>query len=401
MPTLDHAAFRRTRNFAALDGVRGLMVVWVLLHHCEPSRLGLQFLRQRADFAVDVFFALSGFLVTTQLLRAPSAPLGQRLGGFYARRWLRIAPLYCAAILVYLAAVHAFGQPAAAAEYDAMVPSLLGYWFDWKLAFAGDVRPQFVQAWTLSVEEKFWLLWPLAVLLWPRRVGRIAALGIAAVALWRAVVASGGASEARLCYSFDLRLDGMLWGALLAALAHSERWYPLVRRMGHGRAFALLLAGLVACGCLLPNADPWRYVAVPALATALVAGLVVRPDLRGTSLLRSRMLRATGAVSYGVYVLHPLCLQVAQRVCGGRPGAPVDGLFEFALGAPLSFAVAWASYRWFEGPFLRLRSRWRSAPVGGGANDAEVPASPDPSADPAARSRRKRRSVAAGDRNCE
>lgn len=364
----DHQQFRATHTFAALDGIRGAMVLWVVLFHCEPSRLGLQFLRCHGDLAVDVFFALSGFLITTLLLREPPAPLAAQVGRFYARRSLRIFPLYYAGVLLYWVAVHAFGRPEAVEQYREFLPSLLGYWSDWKLAFADGFTPQFVQAWSLAVEEKFYLGWPLLVLVWPRATLRIAVVGIAIVVGWRALLLHGGVAEARLYHAFELRLDALLWGACAAALAHDQRGYAWVRRAAHPAVFWPAVLAMVAVALGSTNADGWRYVAAPLSATVLIVGVVVRPTLAGTRWLQAKWLRGVGTVSYGIYIVHPLCLQVGQRLCGGRPGAPVDGLWEFAIGAPLSIAAAAASWRWFERPFLRLKERFRSgsAPVPAG-----------------------------------
>ncbi|MGE3173725.1 MAG: acyltransferase family protein [Planctomycetota bacterium] len=353
--------YQRTRTFAALDGVRALAVLWVLAFHCAPSTLGLQFLRHHGDLGVDVFFVLSGFLITTLLLREPPAPLGAQLGRFYMRRSLRIFPLYYGAVLLYWGAAHVARSDGSVAEYQRFLPSLLLYWSDWYLAFRPDAHPPFVQAWSLAVEEKFYLLWPFAVLLWPRHALRLAAVGILAVIGWRAVVAAGGATEARLYYPFELRLDALLWGAVLAALLHGERGFAAVRHAARPAVFWTAALGLAATALWSTNAEPWRYVAVPLVTAVLLAGVVLRPSMPGAGLLRLAPLQFVGRVSYGVYVLHPLCISAAQRVVQ-KLGLPDDGLFEFALGAPLSVAAAWVSFRWFEQPFLRLKERFRTAP---------------------------------------
>jgi peptidoglycan/LPS O-acetylase OafA/YrhL len=359
LAALDHDQFRATRTFALLDGVRALAVLWVVAYHCEPSRLGLDFVARHGDLGVDVFFVLSGFLITTLLLRGPLAPARVQLGRFWVRRALRIFPLYYAAVLLYWLAARVGAREDSAAEFAAFVPSLLGYWSDWYLAHEGSAQPPFVHAWSLAVEEKFYLLWPVAVLLWPRATPWLCLLGIGAAIVWRSGLAAAGVGEARLYYPFELRIDALLWGSLLASMLHAKATYAWAAAAARPAVFWSALAALLATAAISSNADVWRYTVVPVASAVLIAGVVVRPSMPAAALLGQRWVRHVGVVSYGIYVLHPLCLHAVQRGLGGGAGARLDGLFEFALGAPLAVLVASASFAWFERPFLRLKDRFR------------------------------------------
>lgn len=365
---LDFASYQETRTFTALDGMRAFAVLWVVAFHCEPSNwdlqsIGLQWIRLQwigghGDFGVDVFFVLSGFLITTLLLREPPAPIQKQLGRFYMRRTLRIFPLYYAAVLLYWGASQFARDPESAAAYVDFLPSLCLYWSDYYLAFRPEAHPQFVHAWSLAVEEKFYLLWPLVVLFWPRATLRTAVAGVIAIVVWRAVVAGEGVSEARLYYAFELRLDALLWGAALAALMHRERTYRWVRKLARPTVFWTAFAGLMVTAAVSTNGDQWRYLAVPVCSAVLLAGVVVQPAMAGTSILHNRALRYVGKVSYGIYVLHLLVLSLVLRLMN-RFGLE-DGLVQFVIGAPLSVLVAGIAFRWFEMPFLRWKQRFRS-----------------------------------------
>jgi len=166
---LTHQQYRLTRRFPALDGLRGLAVLTVVLYHCPRLGLpGVQQLQLAGDAGVDVFFVLSGFLITMLLLRDrddPAQRISMSLWQFYIKRVLRIMPLYWLAIVLYWVAVQLSPDAPAAAKYDAALPYLMTGTIDAWLGWADAPFPAFGIAWSLGVEEKFYLLWPLVVLL--------------------------------------------------------------------------------------------------------------------------------------------------------------------------------------------------------------------------------------------
>lgn len=374
-PREEHAAYLSTRTFVNLDGVRALAVLAVVLYHFDPLQTAwLRTIQGLGFFGVDVFFVLSGFLITTLLLREPPRPLGRILGDFYMRRALRIFPLYYAGVLLY-APVALQRSSESWATYREFLPSLLLYWSDWYLGFRPLPFPEFGHAWSLAVEEKFYLLWPLAVLLWHRRLGAaIAAAAIVAVTAWRAHVAGAMADgpllEARLWYSFELRFDTLMWGCLLAHLLHHEgTWRRVVAVAHRGPVQCVTLAAAIGVMALAHAADAragwlqWRYALMPPLVALLLAALVTQPLARRWSWLQWRPLAFVGRISYGVYVLHPLALSVVSLVLRHAPlsadlrtAAPLRG----ALYLAGTLALCAASYRWFESPLLRLKRHFRS-----------------------------------------
>ncbi|MBL9077786.1 MAG: acyltransferase [Planctomycetes bacterium] len=373
-PLLDHAEFRATRTFAALDGIRALSVLAVVLYHFEPLPWApLRTLQHAGFFGVDVFFVLSGFLITTLLLREPPRPVGTALWHFYARRTLRIFPLFYVACALYAGAAWLRGGEPWLHYRDYLLP-LLFYWSDVRLALQPEPFPWFGHAWSLAVEEKFYLLWPFVALAWRRAHGRAFALAtIAAVTVWRAWLALGQddshALRARLWYAFDLRIDTLMWGCVLAYALHDERRYE--RLVGWLRrpwlpVLALALAIALAVDTVL-HANTGlrlcvRYTLAPPLLALALAAAVVAPGTAALRWLQWRPLAWVGAISYGVYVLHPLAgfaVNAAARRLFADTEATLPLLLRLVAYVALAMAISGASFRWFEAPLLRLKARFR------------------------------------------
>ncbi|MBV8782538.1 MAG: acyltransferase [Phycisphaerae bacterium] len=152
-----HDRYLKTRYFAALDGLRCLSILWVIGFH---AHLGNSILFRRGDWGVGLFFAISGFLITTLLLREKSGKGEISLKDFYARRTLRIFPLYYAAISLYTLLVFKLERGPERSEYFHHLPFFLTYTGNWFVdRFAAD-RVIFAFSWTLATEEQFYLIWP-------------------------------------------------------------------------------------------------------------------------------------------------------------------------------------------------------------------------------------------------
>ncbi len=336
---MSHSPAPRLGYVPALDGLRGIAVLAVMLYHLYLP------LPQGGYLGVDIFFVISGFLITGLLLEEWRASGRLDLPRFIARRALRLLPAL-AALLVVAAPFVAWPYVAGALLYATNYLAALG-----RLSYMGS---PLAHLWSLAIEEQFYLLWP-AVLglllrrLRPRALPVAIAIAIAAIAAWRAHLA-GFASWERLHLATDTRADALLVGCLAAALA--PHLAPLARRPA-ARALAGLSATALGLALLLvPRQwhplDEWGLLAL-ALASAVVVLWVARPGAGGP--LRWRPLVATGRISYGLYLWHwPVYL--ALDACGlGHP------LCKLGLAA----LVAVASYRYLEAPCLRLKERFRVA----------------------------------------
>jgi peptidoglycan/LPS O-acetylase OafA/YrhL len=375
-----------------LDGLRALAILCVILWHAQrvldypPGRLGvLRPLVLSGWAGVDLFFALSGFLITRLLLeeerRSKDADGRARfnLGRFYVRRALRILPPYYFVFLLNLlllsrlAAVPSasWAWPETGGSAIFAVASLLAFFSNYATPTGAGLA--YVVTWSLCVEEHFYLLWPSA-LRWIRRPGTrlwVAGLVCLLLPLWRWRAAAAG-NLVQIHTLSHFRIDSILWGAATALgfawIAH-RRWL----RWGALGASALAAAVLVARKDLgfAPFPTPLGAglgLTLLALASAaLVAQVAAAPESLLVRMLEWPPLRGVGRVSYGMYLLHfqaiDLGWAIAPRWLIRYPSSLRFACFA-ALFSLLSFALASLMHFLLERPALRLKERY-AAPSGG------------------------------------
>ncbi len=381
-------ALQDGQHVAALDGLRGVAILFVMcFHYVSATGYGADAFVTRkivsiADCmwsGVDLFFVLSGFLITGILLRAKDTPGYFR--NFYMRRVLRIFPLYYGALVVIFVVVpHVVTAvtPGVQRIYDAQ---------GWLWAYSEDVAiavhnedffdPDCLWVghfWSLAVEEHFYLVWPLVVFACSRRalIGTSLGLIVAAPIVRFAMLAIH--MDPAAVYTLTLsRTDELAFGGLLAAMAQ-RRTYDELARLARWCSIGSVTY-LVAAVLLLRKPLFWgHWTALGFGFSALAAGsgaLVVfalAPRPNGLQrILETRVLRAFGKYSYGAYVLHtpmqPLYLHLfppgslGSLASGlGHTGSRLFGLLGFAgLGMAITMLLAMVSFYAYERPFLKLK----------------------------------------------
>lgn len=313
-----------------LDGLRAVAAIAVVFDHAWIPYF------DGGGLGVDLFFALSGFLITGLLVDEWERRGSVDLRRFWIRRALRLLPA-----MVALVAACAVLAPAIPGTSSGIVPTLL-YFTNWTRAFSGDVGA-LGHTWSLAIEEQFYIVWPVVLLALLAFTGRRGALRLTigaavAVTLIREV-AAGRLPLERIYNGTDFRLDGLLYGCALAL------WGGRARARIVPIAGGALLVGLFVARIFFGL--PWLERTGIALGTcAVIAGIHLTP--KALAVLSAGPLRWIGRRSYGVYLWHyPLCLLLAKE---GDPGSIV-------LAVSSTFVVAAASYRWLEVPFLRLKDR--------------------------------------------
>ncbi len=322
---------------------------------------------------VDIFFVLSGFLITT-LLADEWARTGRiSLGSFYARRALRLIPalvgLVVACDLAVMVIARFYWQeafvPVVFGMAYASVAALL-YMTNW-VAASGQTLWILGHTWSLSIEEQFYLVWPLcllALLRWVRHRGAILALlllGIGASLLLKVAFVLAGAPLLRILFGLDTRFDELLIGCVVGVLASWGLLGGSRRPSGRLSAAVSVVAALILAS-LLWRAG-WRepamlgggMTAAAAAAGVLIADMTARPEGWIASALGRQPLVGIGRISYGLYLWHfPLVYGCgALAVDGTPPNYP-----RAALAIGLTFVIAGASYRWIEKPMLRIKRRF-------------------------------------------
>jgi peptidoglycan/LPS O-acetylase OafA/YrhL len=356
-----HGQFRAQSTFASLDGLRGLSILAVIWHHAIDQRSPLieAFPPGRFGFlGVDLFFVISGFLIVTLLLRERDRNGAISLRNFYVRRSLRIFPLYYALIAVF-AAWYFFRTDPKALQFKEALPYLVTYTTNWF-----PVAGMFAITWSLSAEEQFYLVWPsierfarryaLAVLLLLLVASQVIHFGWADPILERLL----GWQSTEPAMLRETTFTPILLGVLLAYTLHNRASFDLVSRMlGHAYAAPLALAWLTVVLFSLPDdIRGWGRLNVHLAMMALVATAVIREDHGMARFYGSRPLVLVGVVSYGLYLLHHIGIAIADQVLAAS-GYQHD-LMRLVLGFLVSLALAAASYRFFETPFLSLKKRF-------------------------------------------
>jgi peptidoglycan/LPS O-acetylase OafA/YrhL len=343
-----------------IEGLRAVAVVTVVVSHAGLALPG-------GYVGVDVFFVISGFLITRQLVDELDARGRVNLAKFYARRCRRILPAATLVLLVTLLACWRWLSPLRIppVTLDAVLAAVSGV--NWRLGasgtdyFASTAPPSpFQHYWSLSVEEQFYLVWPLllvvAALLLGRAVGRVRAV----VAVLVAVIVGSFALSVLLTataapiayFGSHTRAWELALGALVAVTAH--RW----ARLPAPAAAALTWLGLglvVAAVVVFTDALPYpgSLAAVPVVGTALViAGGCAAPRAGAETVLRLWPMQLAGRYSYSWYLWHWPLLLLLPVALGREEGTALDpalGLVAVAV----SFALAAATHHLVEEPFRR------------------------------------------------
>jgi len=376
-----------------LDGLRALAVIAVLLYHADLVWMPGGFL------GVEVFFVISGYLITALLLAEWRQRGTVDLKNFWLRRARRLLPALYVLLVVMLAFAVVF-LPGEVAGLRGDVLAAFGYVTNWYLIFGQESyfesvgRPSLLQhLWSLAVEEQFYLIWPPvlalglsigATRLRRRRMLTFALVGAATSAVAMALLYVPGVDPSRIYYGTDTRATGLLCGAALAFLwSPGEKYRPSEARhhrlelVGRGRFrrrwgwTAPLLCdviGIAALGALvwfclhLGEFGPLLYrggfALVGLASTAAILAIVHPYSFIGSRLLGSAPLRWIGVRSYGIYLWHWPVFMVT------RPDLDVgfDGLPLLALRLSATVVLADLSYRYVETPIRRgaLGRAWRT-----------------------------------------
>lgn len=369
-------------RFAGLDGLRAIAVGAVLLFHLTPGALPGGYI------GVDLFFVISGFLITALLLQERERSGRIDLAAFWRRRARRLLPALGVLLLVCCSAAWVIGGDVLVG-LGRQVLGALTFSSNWQgvtgaHSYFDETSPElFRNLWSLAVEEQFYLLWPLAVfglLLFPRRGWRLAAVAAvaAASALAMAAMFVPGDDATRVYYGTDTHSFGLSIGALLAFA--TARWPRSALGWARSARFFVpivalpAIAGLVLAIAFLPADGPVAFqgglAAVSVLAAIAIAGSIVPGSLVGRA-LDAKPIAWIGERSYGLYLWH---WPVFVLVVAALPSWPRSGASGWALGGialVVTVAAASVSYRFVEQPIRRIGLRatishwfgaWRLSP---------------------------------------
>ncbi len=338
---------------------------WAMNHAADIGPAVGRAIRGNGWVGVQLFFILSGFLITTLLLREEARFGRVDVRAFWVRRILRIWPLYYLVVALVFFVIPALdgrlGDPDHAAMVRRHLPWFLAFLGNWSMIVLGPIPDDRVTIlWSVCAEEQFYVIAPLIVALVGRRWRLVViGLGMALAVGVRAWVASRGMGRLAISYNTLAHLDTMLSGVALAVVL--DRFPPGPRAARAARVWGwIVLAAIVwlmnrgELGHETFARKTWDYLAI--WATGL--GVVLYPMLRRGVVSRALTLAAVvwlGRISYGLYMYHEVALGVFR---GGTALTTAGSIAALAA----TVAMASASYYGFERYFLRLKRRWTRVP---------------------------------------
>lgn len=348
----------------ALDGLRALAILLVIPYNWHWGVAA-------GYLGVDVFFVLSGFLITSLLLEEHHATGRIDLPAFWARRALRLLP----ALLLLLTALLLMSPSARANPLGPLL--VLFYVGNWALALTDhgyEILGGLAHTWSLSVEEQFYLIWPPILLVLLRRgasvraLAQVAGVGVVLSFLLKWGLSVAGAPPLRIYTGTDTRADALLIGCLLALLARiPSRPIQGALRVPSWAGWLALVA-LVSVAAVIGPSDtsPWMqrggFTLAALVAATVLAHIVASPGGAMARLFSAQPLVWTGRVSYGLYLWHPLVGAFSGDDRFGVHPALAVGLQVIALIGAVLFS--WLA---IERPALRLKRRWSRAGSSGRA----------------------------------
>ncbi|WP_166789051.1 acyltransferase [Cryobacterium sp. TMT1-21] len=330
--------FMRVRYWPQLDGLRTISIFLVLVVHMGDS----WWIPYNGALAVVLFFVISGYLITSLLIREERRNNRVSLKAFYIRRLFRIAPLYYVALAITTILAAGFGLGAGSDGFLNRLPLLAT--FNGDLAATGT----FVHSWSIGVEEKFYILWPIVgfASIWLRNHRGL-------LLTWLLPIVAIAAYIPKTAYIGVY--TGVIAGCLVAVALHNPRGFAVIAKFSN-RTVSTLFIAIAIMAFIIDFELPASGLAhVPfAVATALSFPGIVLGNGWVAPVLTWRPLVFIGTRTYGIYLFHPLCIDVVSLVIPAGQGEGGPSLFRLAAAGLLSYCVAEILSRILEQPMIGL-----------------------------------------------
>jgi peptidoglycan/LPS O-acetylase OafA/YrhL len=342
-----------SHHIPALDGLRGFAVLAVLFFHSGlPGTRG-------GFIGVDIFFVLSGFLITSLLIKEYGSNHRISFRNFYIRRALRLLPaLFTCLLFGWLYSTCFESKDEKVATLKGLVGALT-YTTNWIRAYGGDnALGLFDHTWSLSIEEQFYLIWPVLFVFFFVRIEKTKAIGtlgviILGVVLLRIAGLQNGWTIQRLYNGSDTHCDGILSGCLLALIISRREISFSLKAM---KTIAWIAAGILL---LLSSRAYWEsgwmysmgFLTVDICTCMVILNSVFSPQNSISRLLAWKPLNSGGKISYGIYLYHFPVFRIVHEQMG-------EGFLQTFLKFIISILIAYLSFAFIERPFLSLKKRF-------------------------------------------
>jgi peptidoglycan/LPS O-acetylase OafA/YrhL len=349
-----YAAYKQQRYFPSLDGVRAVAVILVFIAHIGYRK----FWGSIGGDGVTMFFVLSGYLITTLALREEERTGRLSLSSFYIRRLFRIYPVYFAILALYCVLIFWLGfVPERRGLFEHQLPYyLFGFPEHGFFDITGGIEsgPPYAGAWSIGIEEKFYLVWPLVGFVLLRGIfkARLAVCFGAAVVF---ALAPAIAGFGKYVFSYEF----ITLGVVIALLLHHPRWFERLAPLGRPPVVLGLFGLLLAYWIVLPEAGddvnaPLKLIEGVVITFAMVG--VVLSSGRETGFLRSGPMVLLGRISYVFYLTHNFALNLVEKTPLGNDGI-LWSIADVLVAFPLAVLIAWVIHVTFEKPLVRVGHR--------------------------------------------
>ncbi|RYZ28792.1 MAG: acyltransferase [Chitinophagaceae bacterium] len=348
------------RYIPALDGIRGVAIISVMFFHSSVWNL------QGGFLGVDIFFVLSGFLISSLILKEFGEVGTINFRNFYIRRVLRLMPAMLVVLFGLWLAIFVFGNKfgtTPAIMFSSTIYTLF-YSANWVITFGLAPWPAaIVHFWSLAIEEQFYLLWPIVFFLLLKQKVKPINIVISILVLvlilmaWRIFLWTAQHNFARVYFSTDTRLNSLFIGCLLAIVASNDLIPKSIKNYS-ALILVMSVCVLVPCFFYMNNGSGFTYFFGFEIAAVLTAGMIVGV-LYGQNLftrfLEQKVLIWFGKLSYGIYLWHGVLFYFFEKIdFPFKEYKPV--LFIFQMG--FSLLAACFSYYFVEKYFLQFKSRF-------------------------------------------
>ncbi len=353
------------RHFPVLDGLRGIAVLIVIVYHLEWLIPSLHPFVKGGFLGVDIFFVLSGFLITSILIKEHGQTNSIDLKAFYIRRCLRLIP----AFWLFLIVLYLFGNQLLTLTQAKIIFGdenflfAFFYLMNWHSA-SGIAGGNLNHTWSLAIEEQFYIIWSLALFKAfaesrsRKQIVTGTCIFVAILISQRGIRAFLGADIDILYYSTDTRIDALLIGCI-ASMVFS--WQLVSPDFFRSRAFArityIALIAAVSILMVFSHEDSLLYCGPISIFSASIATLILwfvtRQDTFVHKILEFQPLKWTGQISYGLYLWHYVFFEFAKKTF-------VPGYTQVFMGLLLGFTAASLSFYLLEKPILSIKNKMKT-----------------------------------------
>lgn len=359
----EYQDFINRKYFGSLNGIRAISAIVVIQIHSLlewPSSFPKIF--NQGYLGVDTFFAISGFLIVTLLMRERAKFTSIDLKAFYVRRTLRIFPIYYAVIFLGFLLYFAISpwKPNGLAFYKDTFPVLLSYTQNIFIVNLG----MYFHCWSLAMEEQFYLVWPAIEKYFNIYLRWAALLSVLFVSQlfnfgyfkdW--LIDIYGNEEAYLMPMYLITFTPIILGVALAYTLNNRTGYAVFRFLFGSRASAIVLFLILLTIREIDSGQGLARLLAHITIVLMIGSLVVREDHFCSALLKNKVLFYLGSISYGLYLYHVFVMFILAGVFS-KLGYTLSPIMTFIITLSLTFIAAHYSYQYFERPIMKLKKNF-------------------------------------------